>query len=58
MPTINLVRSDGLPMSFAVDIPCSGLYSLISFIIFAAFVAYVVRGTIRKKSPYSALAFR
>lgn len=57
VPTINLVRSDGLPMSFAVDIPCSGLYSLISFIIFAAFVAYVVRGTIRKKVAIFGIGF-
>jgi len=42
-PTIIITRSDGATVPFTVDIACSGIYSLIGFVLFAAFVAYVIR---------------
>jgi len=38
------------PLSFAIDIACAGIYSLIGFAIFIVFVAYVARGPIWKKA--------
>lgn len=48
-PTITITRPDNTTMSFAVDIACSGIYSLIGFLIFAAFVAFIVRDKPWKK---------
>jgi exosortase/archaeosortase family protein len=48
-PTIFITRPDGTRMGFAIDIACSGIYSLIGFLIFAVFVAYVTRGRIWKR---------
>lgn len=43
-PVITLTRPDNTVMSFSVDVACSGIYSLIGFIIFAVFIAYITRG--------------
>jgi exosortase len=48
-PTIIITRPDGTPMSFTVDIACSGIYSLIGFLIFAVFIAYIIRDKLWKK---------
>ena len=48
-PTIIITRPDGTPMSFTVDIACSGIYSLIGFLIFAVFIAYIIRDKPWKK---------
>ena len=48
-PTIIITRPDGTPLSFTVDIACSGIYSLIGFIIFAVFIAYIIRDKPWKK---------
>jgi len=42
-PTIILTRPDGSSLEFTVDIACSGIYSLIGFMIFAIFTAYIIR---------------
>ncbi len=42
-PTIIITRPDGSAIPFTVDIACSGIYSLIGFLIFAAFIAYIIR---------------
>lgn len=42
-PAITITRPDGTPMNFGVDITCSGIYSLIGFLVFALFVVYIVR---------------
>jgi len=42
-PTIVITRPDGATVPFTVDIACSGIYSLIGFVLFAAFVAYIIR---------------
>jgi len=48
-PTITITRPDGKPLNFTVDIACSGIYSLIGFLIFAVFVAYIIRDKTWKK---------
>jgi len=48
-PTIILTKPDGATLSFAVDIACSGIYSLIGFTIFTVFVAYIIRDKLWKK---------
>lgn len=47
-PIIYLKTSEGV-IPFAIDIACSGLYSLTGFIIFAIFVAYIARTKKTKK---------
>ena len=37
-PTITITQPNGTPLSFTVDIACSGIYSLIGFLIFAVFI--------------------
>jgi len=48
-PTIQITRPGGATISFAVDIACSGIYSLIGFLIFAVFIAYIIRDKPWKK---------
>ena len=49
-PTITITRPDGSTIPFAIDIACSGIYSLMGFLIFAAFVAYITRDKTWKKA--------
>jgi exosortase len=56
-PTIMLTTSAGEPASFAVDLPCSGIYSLIAFAMFAAFFAFVASASIFKKVWVFVLGF-
>ncbi|MGD0644626.1 MAG: exosortase/archaeosortase family protein [Candidatus Bathyarchaeia archaeon] len=46
---ITLTRPDHTTLPFGVDVACSGVYSLIGFLIFALFIAYVMRGKLRNK---------
>ena len=48
-PIINIIRPDQTTINFAVDIACSGIYSLIGFAIFATFIAYIVRSGKKSK---------
>jgi exosortase len=48
-PTIVLTMANGQTMNFMVDVACSGIYSLIGFLIFSVFVAYISRGKIWHK---------
>ncbi|MEM2130205.1 MAG: exosortase/archaeosortase family protein, partial [Candidatus Bathyarchaeia archaeon] len=48
-PLIQVTRPDGAVLNFTVDIACSGIYSLISFLIFALLVAYIIRDKPWKK---------
>jgi len=48
-PTIIITRPDGSTMPFTVDIACSGIYSIIGFLIFAVFIAYIIRDKTWKK---------
>jgi exosortase len=49
-PTITLTRPDASKLTFTVDIACSGIYSLIGFLIFIVFVAYITRDKPWKKT--------
>jgi exosortase/archaeosortase family protein len=48
-PIITLTRPDQTIMNFSVDVACSGVYSLIGFLIFAVFIAYITRGKLWSK---------
>jgi len=48
-PTITITQPNGTPLSFTVDIACSGIYSLIGFLIFAIFITYIARTKTWKK---------
>jgi len=48
-PAIQIIRPGGATLSFAIDIACSGIYSLIGFLIFALFIAYIIRDKLWKK---------
>ncbi|MFA5365995.1 MAG: exosortase/archaeosortase family protein, partial [Candidatus Bathyarchaeia archaeon] len=48
-PIITLIRPDQTVMNFSIDVACSGIYSLIGFVIFAVFIAYITRGKKRNK---------
>lgn len=54
-PVIYLNTPSGVEIPFAIDIACSGLYSLIGFVIFAVFAAYIVREPLQKKLTILAL---
>ena len=49
-PTIEITRPDGQQIPFTVDIACSGIYSLIGFVVFATFIAYILRDKLWKKT--------
>jgi len=48
-PTITITQPNGILLSFTVDIACSGIYSLIGFLIFVTFIAYIARTKTWKK---------
>jgi exosortase len=48
-PIIHITGTSGAAMSFAVDVACSGIYSLIGFLVFAVFTAYIIRDKLWKK---------
>lgn len=56
-PVIILEKSNSSPLTFAVDIACSGIYSLIGFLIFAVFVAYISKGRAWKKAATFLIGF-
>jgi exosortase len=48
-PIIQITTQNQTTVSFAIDIACSGIYSLISFLVFAVFVTYIIRDKLWKK---------
>jgi exosortase len=56
-PTLAINTPSGTPMLFAVDLPCSGIYSLIAFAMFATFLTYIIQGSIIKKVGLFLLGF-
>lgn len=56
-PTIAVTDPSGIPMLFSVDLPCSGIYSLIAFVMFATFLAYIIRGSLAKKAGLFVFGF-
>ena len=49
-PIIFVQIPSGEEYPFVIDLACSGIYSLIGFLIFALFLAYLVRGSLIKKT--------
>jgi exosortase/archaeosortase family protein len=49
-PLITITRLNGSTIPFSVDIAGSGIYSLIGFTLFAAFIAYITRDKLWKKT--------
>jgi exosortase len=56
-PTITVNTTQGQQAPFAVDLPCSGIYTLVSFASFAVFLALVTTTTIARKAIMVALGF-
>jgi len=56
-PVITITQQNGTAMSLAVDIACSGIHSQIGFLIFALFIAYIVRDKTWKKAVIFLLGF-
>jgi exosortase/archaeosortase family protein len=56
-PAVLLTSAAGQSVNFAVDIPCSGIYSLVAFTMFAAFLAFVSKTSIFKKLLVFVLGF-
>jgi len=48
-PIIQITTPSQTTISFAIDIACSGIYSLIGFLVFAVFVTYIIRDKPWKK---------
>jgi len=48
-PVIQLTTAGGGTMGFAVGIACSGIYSLLGFLVFAVFIGYIIRDSLWKK---------
>jgi len=56
-PTILLTTSVGQPASFTIDLPCSGMYTLIAFAMFATFLILVVSAPVFKKVSIFVIGF-
>ena len=56
-PTILMSSASGQPVNFAVDIACSGIYSLVAFAMFATFLAFLAKTSIFKKLSLFVLGF-
>jgi exosortase len=48
-PMIAIIRPDGAPINFTVDIACSGIYSLMGFLLFSIVISYIIRDKLWKK---------
>lgn len=48
-PALELTSSAGNHASFSIGLPCSGVYSLIAFAMFAVFLAFVISGPLLNK---------
>jgi exosortase/archaeosortase family protein len=56
-PIIALYSSSGLPIEFAIEVACSGLYSLLGFTVFTVFASYIIRGAFWKKTIVLLIGF-
>jgi exosortase len=48
-PMIIITRANGAQLNFTVDVACSGIYSLLGFLMFAVLLAYIIRDRPWKK---------
>jgi exosortase len=44
-PLITLTRPDQTVLPFSINVACSGIYSILGFVIFALFIAYIMTGS-------------
>ena len=49
-PVIAIIRPDGAQLQFTVDVACSGIYSLIGFLMFSILITYIIRDKLWKKA--------
>jgi len=56
-PSILIQTPTGRQIPFIIDIPCAGAYSLIGFLVFALFFAYISQGTPPKKLAWLTTGF-
>ncbi len=56
-PVIQITGAGGAAMSFAVDVACSGIYSLIGFLVFALFTTFIIRDKLWKKLVLFVIGF-
>jgi exosortase len=49
-PTIIITGPNNATLPFTVDLACSGIFSLLGFVIFAVFIAFISRGSYLKKA--------
>jgi exosortase/archaeosortase family protein len=56
-PIIYLQTVEGSVLPFAIDLACSGLYSLIGLVIFTTFFAYISKGSLRRKALFFVSGF-
>jgi exosortase len=56
-PVIQVTRPGGETMNFAVGIACSGIYSLLGFLVFAVFIGYIIRDKPWKKFVLFGIGF-
>ncbi|MEM2104480.1 MAG: exosortase/archaeosortase family protein [Candidatus Bathyarchaeia archaeon] len=56
-PTLILSTSAGQPSAFTIDVPCSGIYTLTVFVMFAVFLAVTAKTSIPKKLLIFTLGF-
>ena len=56
-PTILLSSSSGQPVNFSVDVACSGIYSIVAFVMFATFLAFLAKTSFFKKLSLFVLGF-
>lgn len=54
---LDLTKSSGDCIAFLIDLPCSGIYSLLGFTFFAVFFAYFTTGTTIRKLSFTTLGF-
>lgn len=55
-PTIILQKTGG-QLTFAIDIACSSIYSIMGFLIFAVFTTYIARSSLWKKATIFFIGF-
>jgi exosortase len=56
-PVIQVTRSGGQAMGFAVGVASSGIYSLLGFLVFAVFIGYIIRDKPWKKLALFLIGF-
>jgi len=56
-PVMFLTQQNGTTIRLQIDVACSGIYSQIGFLIFALFIAYIIRDKTWKKAAIFLLGF-